>query len=295
MWKLQTWYNALWMNRKLKSIFSSHIIAALLLLAFLLIAGAALCRETSNYRFVVISDSHMDHRNGHYCLNPPTERIIRAITEDVKPAFVIHCGDMITFTEAANTEKDLMAMWDVFRKGVVDRFLKSGIAFFPAQGNHDIAGKGTAKYSAIWKHFANRDIKLDSGDYSGNYALHYGNSLFVSLIRSNPEMKGKDLAWFRRTMSEYRSRFTHVFVFCHIGLLIGEESFSNLPRDRELEDLLRKYDVDYFLSGHYHMAFDSKAGPTEYITCGAAGEPLISSFIVFNVNAEKITWEQRGE
>jgi len=283
------------MNKRLKSVFLFHNVATWLLFVLLLITGRALCSETSSYRFVVISDSHMDHRNGQYFLNPQTERIIRTVTEEVKPAFVIHCGDMITFTEADNTEKDLTMMWDVFRKGVVDRFLNSGVAFFPAEGNHDIAGKGTTVYAAMWKHFANRDIKLDAGDYSDNYAFHYGRSLFVSLVRSNPEMREKDLAWFKRTMAKYRSRFSHVFVFCHMGLLIGEESLSNLPLDLKLEDLLRQYEVDYFLSGHYHLAFDSKSGPTNYISCGAVGEPWVSSFIVFTVNDGKITWEQRSE
>ncbi|MHC9541355.1 MAG: metallophosphoesterase [Vulcanimicrobiota bacterium] len=271
-----------------------RITAAVLLLLFL-IAGRAGSAGSGSFRFAVLSDSHIVSENSVYSLNSKTEQIVRKITSEVKPAFVIHCGDMISYTAAADSDTEILKMWDVFRKVMVERFLNNGIAFFPSKGNHDTAGKGKTLYAATWRNFTNNTVKLDSGEYTQSYAFHHGNSLFISLDRSSADQPEKDLIWLKGILMKSRGLFRHIFIFCHMGLLVSDESLSDSPRDRELETLLRDFKVDYFISGHYHMSFDTRIGPTTFIICGSAGEPWLSSFAVFTVEGDTVKFQQSDE
>ncbi|MDQ7827284.1 MAG: metallophosphoesterase [Candidatus Eremiobacteraeota bacterium] len=248
--------------------------------------------HAESFRFVVLSDTHLAMDKGVCGLDSRTGRAVKKIAGDMKPRFVIHCGDMITACPG-DSEENILSMGDVFRRGVVDKLKESGIGFFPAPGNHDVAGRGRELYGRVWKGFSNRGFRLDAGDYTQSYAFHYGNSLFVSLDRSSGDMGERDVGWLRGLLERSRSRFRHVFVFCHVGLLGSEDKLSERPVDRELEGVLERNGVDYFISGHYHVGAEVKVGKTRHIICGALNT-YPYEFLVFTVDGESVKWESES-
>lgn len=266
---------------------------------FLLLFALSICLKSAmggertgpeNFTFAVISDSHLCMENGKSSLYPYTEKIITTLTESCKPDFVIDCGDMTT-CQGRESGEELRAQWQVFARGVRDRLAAKNILFFPVRGNNEDRGRGNEVYKSFWQAHVNRGIVLDSGTYAGNYAFHYGNSLFVALDRASMTSEEKELRWLEGVLKKYAGAYRHTFVFCHMGLLGTEDKLLDSPAEQRLQQMLRHYRVEYFISGHYHMSFELEVGPTMYVIAGSAGATYPYDYLLFQVRGDRVDWK----
>lgn len=259
----------------------------LLFLFFLFNSEIAFAKS---FKFVAISDSHLMYKNGTYYLYPATERIIKRIIEEIQPAFVIHCGDMLSITPDTENIETIWHMWNIFNRQVRNRFVSAGIPFFPSPGNHDVHGAGKAIYSKIWKGFSNKSMTLDEGDYSCCYAFHYENCFFISIDGSKITLSRDTLNWLDKKLEKYRKRYMHIFLITHVGL-IGKARHPGDVIGGLLLKLLQEKGVDFVLSGHQHIYSADRLGSMIHFITGSAGETYPYFYMLFEVDENKVNWK----
>lgn len=216
------------------------------------------------FRFVVWPDTHIE--NGGE-IDGPVKRTIELVTDEIKPAFVIHTGDMIGIKQvpggASGTKVE--AMWSLFESNVTKRLVEAGILFFPTPGNHDVY-KAFQRYQAHWAGHENRGVRVRGPrGYSGYYSFDYGKTHFVSLQAPGTRWLSRSteqIEWLRRDLEEASRRGAeNVFVFSHSPIYCPElDTRCNRDmlwlREPELLDLLREHDAVH-LGGHMHVFNDT--------------------------------------
>ncbi|MDQ7822339.1 MAG: metallophosphoesterase [Candidatus Eremiobacteraeota bacterium] len=267
-----------------------QLIVCLLLL--IMHAAPAFAAGEESFTFAVISDTHLAPAPGSWRLHHATDIIVSSLVNEVKPSFVLHCGDMISINSHSAYEAAILSMWDTFNAGVRAPLTAAGIAFFPSPGNHDVYGMGRALYGKEWASFRNKGIALDSGSYGSYYSFHYGRCFFIMLDGSGISIPAAQQQWLAKVLAKAKPAYGRVFVISHVGLLGGGRHPGDFMQGN-LSWFLEKKGVDYFLSGHQHSYSVDKLGKMIHLTCGSAGETPPYYYLVFTVKGQKVTWEAK--
>ena len=267
----------------------------LLLLLFLQVLAAGEVALGKDFTFVVMSDSHLMKKDGLYDMYAPTRIIVNRITTQIKPAFVIHCGDMVSITPRTDS-KAIEPMWKLFNREVRDRITGAGVPFFPSPGNHDIYGKGREIYTRIWKDYTNRGIALLSGDYTRSYAFQYEDCLFISVDGSGISLSKATMSWISTMLGTYGKKAAHLFLITHVGF-IGKGRHLGDVLQGDARKLLNDRRIEFILSGHQHLYSRDKLGSITHIIAGSAGETYPYEYLIFTVSNNKVQWkvENSGE
>jgi 3',5'-cyclic AMP phosphodiesterase CpdA len=268
-------------------------LCALLIVLPLVLLFSAAPVKAEDYRFVVISDTHMCVDRSGFSLYAATKSIVDSIIGEIKPKFVIDTGDMISINTMTNSERDITAMWKIFDTGVRDRLTSAGIAFFPSPGNHDVFGLGRSRYRQNWSRFSNRSINLVAGSYSDYYAFRCGSILFISLDGSGLSLGREQESWLESTIDKYRHRNGAVVVFSHVGL-VGRGRHPNEVLQGNIMSIVKRKNVKLYISGHQHFCSKDSLGPVTHISAGSAGETPPFNYLVFNVHGSDIQWETKA-
>lgn len=245
-----------------------------------------------DYSFAVLSDNHMCIDRSGFSLYPATKAIIDNLIKEIKPRFVLHAGDMTSINPRTNNDHDINEMWRIFNSGVRDRLLARGISFFPSPGNHDLYGLGRACYRKNWERFKNNGITLLSGSYADYYAFKYGSILFVSLNGSGLSLGTEQERWLEKTIDTYRDKNGQVIVYSHVGL-IGKGRHPMEVLQGNTTSILKKKNVQFYISGHQHFNSKDSIGSLTHISVGSSGETPPFNYLVFNVKGNSIQWETR--
>ncbi len=200
---------------------------------------------------------------------------------------MVHTGDMISINSLYNNRKDIPAMWQLFNRRVRDRFTSKGIAFFPSPGNHDVYGLGREYYRENWKNYSNRGFSLESGSYAGYYAFHYKDCHFIVLDGSGISLPKDQVAWLNQALALPYGRN---FVFSHVGLTGSERHPGDYLRG-EIGQVLERFRVPFFISGHQHKASVEKKNIITCLSAGSAGETEPYNFLLITVSDEKVGWK----
>ncbi len=236
--------------------------------------------QITKFRFVAWPDTHVSC--GKHGVPSPALKAVAATIDKVKPAFVIHTGDMINI-EAPDTRKSpcIDVMWSNFKKFIVTPLLNANILFFPTPGNHDYLWKGSSRYKDEWSVHKNNGFKVDGPEgYAGWYSFDYGNSHFISLVIPGTQdlvAKKTQLAWLKSDLEAAAKKHPqHIFVFGHSPLYCPAMNSKRSPsegvwiKDKAFVDLLKKYKPVY-LSGHMHIPFEKSYEGIDTIIDGMLG------------------------
>lgn len=223
------------------------------------------------FTFSVMTDSHLVvNKDGSYSAFPSTTRIVSDILES-KPAFVIHCGDMIHANKKDCSDANVNKMWSCFDTAVVNPLKKAGIPLFITKGNHDVVYGNTASiYSNRWDSKEPDKIKITSGKFNNYYTFEYENCLFIVLDGHALSISEKECDWLAKNI-EYGKTKNAVFVITHIGLS-GEIRHLNDYMHGRAADILKNAPYKlWILSGHHHVYRMKNYGNAVNIICGCAG------------------------
>jgi len=255
--------------------------------------------QKPEFSFIVISDTHVtpqreaskleamfDPRlkfemwgiNNRFDI-PKFEKAIRQINS-VKPAFVVHLGDIVTsmcFSETYNDEA----------KNAIELINQIEIPFHLAPGNHDVGNKRSMAHKpapgATMEYFVcdkNEELYksffgdvFSSWDYEGSHFI----ALNVEILNTDLKDNVEQMKWLKTDLERNRNA-KKIFMFGHRIL------FWNTPRDMgygnyevideparsEILELIREYRVTAMFTGHTHHSIRNGCAGSQLITAPSA-------------------------
>ena len=238
---------------------------------FLFIVLFCASLSAKEFTFAVMTDSHLIvNKGGSYSPFPSTIRIVNDITKN-KPAFVIHCGDMIHANIWEHSDPNVMKMWDCFDNTVAKPLEKAEIPLFITKGNHDVVYGNTASiYRQKWESKEPEKIKLTSGKFNNYYTFEYENCLFIVLDGHALSLPDDECDWLAKHIA-YGKTKNAVFVITHIGLSGGLRHPNEYLHGRAAELLKNAPYKLWILSGHHHIYSMKNYGNAVNVISGCAG------------------------
>jgi 3',5'-cyclic AMP phosphodiesterase CpdA len=244
----------------------------LLVFSILASAGwAAKLPETPIQRIAVISDLNGSYGSTRY--GSDVKAAMERLTE-LKPSVVLATGDLVAGQKAG---LDYRAMWKSFHLAVTRPLREAGIPLAVTVGNHD--GSGYPKFAEERRIFEEEwKTHLPAVKYSNIehypffYSFESGDLAFIALdtTRVGP-LSGQNLDWLE---SELRKQgpsktlilFAHVPMFHFADIPVGESYF-----DSRLMELIRRFEVKLYLTGHHHSFYPGYFGSTHFVSQSCLG------------------------
>ena len=211
-------------------------------------------------RVAVISDL-----NGAYGSTEYAAAVGHAVARIValKPDLVISTGDMVAGQRRPHLSRsDVEGMWQAFHAHVTVPLAAAGIALAVTPGNHDGSGyQGFELERAIfaeqWQPRRPALQFVDAGDYPFNYAFSAGEVLFLAVDATKVgHLSDPQMAWIEATLDRHGPRYRWRVVFSHLPVWpFAKGREREVIGDPALQELLRRADVELYLSGHHHAFY----------------------------------------
>jgi len=222
-------------------------------------------------RVVIISDLNGSYGSTTY--GSDVKAAIRRLVE-LRPDLVLATGDLVAGQKAG---LDYRAMWKGFHAVVTEPLEKAGIPLAVTAGNHD--GSAYPRYALERKIFGEEWIthkpKLqfhEGGQYPYFYAFVFNQVLYLSIdsTRVGP-LPHDQLSWLEKELKAKPDTMRAV-VFTHVPLF----HFANVPEgesffDEALADLLDRFGVNLYLTGHHHSFYPGFHHRTHFVSQACLG------------------------
>lgn len=240
---------------------------------------ASIIPAKGNKRIAFISDINSAYGSTDYSSHAK-EAIAWIADSSHQVDLVLGSGDFIAGQSASLQKPEIEAMWTAFGRYVYDPIRQADIPFGFSLGNHD-ANLPLDRQVALdyWKQGANQQdlqIKLlDSIDYPFRYTFTDPTAeIFVIAVDMNT--REDQLAWVEEVLqSPEAARAKYVFVSGHFPLFALTKVYNSpggVQADYQgLFDLLKKYEVDMFFSGHHAAFFPGKKNEVFLLSVGEMG------------------------
>lgn len=227
-------------------------------------AFAANAADNTPFFFVQLADTQMGFTNKNVDMVPEIEHFKAAVEHinRLRPAFVLISGDLVN---TAHDPKQIRAFWSIARD------ISPDIPLYLLPGNHDVGGKPTAEDVRSYAKLMGKD----------HYSFSYNGSEFVILDScllndgSDKDLRDAQQKWFETELAAARAKNpAHIFVCDHHPWFLRTpdepDKYYNVPlayRGPYL-DLMKRYGVEYALSGHLHYELIGHDGNLTLLTDG---------------------------
>ena len=228
------------------------------------------------YNFFVITDfgTVVHHYN-----KPKVAKQMQLFAAKTNPQFIISSGDNF-HTDILKAVQDTAWQWDYgqfFRVGNI-----KDLDWYAALGNHDYTGNPEAEiaYGTVDKHW-----HMPARYYTFTKQTPDGTSLRFIILDTSPFVKSyrkrvthkdvaiqntdRQLAWLDSVLSTSKERWKVVIghhPIYHSGFFSG-----NTPElIDQVKPILKKYNVDFYFSGHVHTFQHNQIGGIDYVTTASA-------------------------
>lgn len=216
-----------------------------------------------DYKVYFGTDMHVDStwRN--------TTKFAQAAQADTECPFAIVLGDVINAMD--NYPNFLAGMAPLSKR------------WFCTAGNHDI-------YYGQWKEYLQY---IGSSVYSFQVITPSAKDLYICLDSSDGTLARKQFAWLKETLESAQEKsYRHIIVFTHTHMFKHDSTqghISNyvLEETYAITDLLGKYGVDWYVSGHAHSRNITDFKGVKYIIVDTLQDPVEeAAFMVATVGRQ---------
>lgn len=244
---------------------------------FILLSLCLLAGQATAQTLVLVSD--LNGRYGSTEYHPRVTTAVEVIIEH-QPDVVISAGDMV-----AGQQKPLLdgpqiePMWKAFNTTVTNPLKAAGIPLAVTPGNHD--GSGFPDFRIERQHFeeqwGNRKGGLEilpGSEWPRRYAARIGAVLLLSFDGTRPgTLPANELAFVEKMLALYSKKDGSTVVFSHLPMWpFAKGREKEILNDMKLLDLLHRFTVDIYVSGHHHLFY---AGTDDagmlHVSVGALG------------------------
>jgi hypothetical protein len=250
------------------------------LFILLVLSFAPLWASIPTQRVLVISDL-----NGSYGSIKYGSDVYRAIDriKELGPDLVLSTGDMVAGQKAGI---DHEAMWNSFHQIVTEPLALAKIPFAVTVGNHD--GSGYIRYQderelfkSEWEKFRPQLNFSDDSNYPIYYSFESKGVVFFSIDTTMVgHLSVMQLNWLAMELKKNVDKKFKV-VFTHVPLFQFNQSNPNESFfDFQLAELLKKYEVNLYLTGHHHVYYPGFYEGIHFVSqscLGSGQEKLIGS------------------
>lgn len=220
--------------------------------------------------------------NGRYGSTTYDSRVSKAVSTIIalNPLLVISTGDMVAGQKQPQLDgPHLDRMWQGFNQHVTDPLAKAEIPLAVTPGNHD--GSGYPQFELEQVHFSKQWQEryagleiLPGSEWPRRYAARLNDFLLISFDGTKPgTLPEQELDFVANMLEKHRPSAKAVIVFSHLPmwpLARGRE--HEILDDSALLDLLHRFDVDVYASGHHHLFYPGvDEGGMIHLGIGALG------------------------
>lgn len=230
----------------------------------------SLVQDNTAYRFFIVSDIG---QNGYYEQKTVAETLGK-VAEAVRPKFIISSGDTFHYNGVRSTSDPLWL--SNFENIYSNPWLL--VDWFPILGNHEYRGNTQAviDYTAI-----SRRWNMPARNYTFAMKFDSVNSVrfvmidtppFVNEYKKFPEQypdlqrqnTQKQLLWMDSVLAKSTERWK--IVVGHHPVYSADNLRGNNPElMNSIDPILKKYKVDYYFSGHIHIAQHIQKNGIDYV------------------------------
>lgn len=246
-------------------------------------------------RIAVISDLNSQYGSTTY-ETEVTKAI--ALIPDWQPDLVVGGGDMVAGQSPSLTKEEIKAMWAGFERHIGAPLRKANLPFGFTIGNHDasaaLAINGKFLFSnereLATAHWNNPEYNpglqfVDRAKFPFYYSFQKNNIFYLVLDASTAKIPPVQLAWMEKSLaSSTAQRAKMRIAIGHLPLYavaVGrDESGEILDNADKLREILERYGVHTYISGHHHAYFPGHRGQLQLLHTGALGSgprPLLNS------------------
>lgn len=237
-------------------------------------------------RFVVISDLNGAYGSTDY--DPEVDQAI-ALMPLWNPDLVLCSGDMIAGQRTSLTRAQIQAMWTAFDRHVAAPLRSAGLPFGLTIGNHDGSGSrrsdGSFTFqqerdlaSAYWnnpRHNPGVDF-VDRRQFPFYYSFRQGDIFFLVWDGSTSRIPVEQLAWVEAALASPEAQQAQIRILIgHLPLYAvaeGRDRPGEVMNNADaLRQLLERYDVHTYISGHHHAYYPGHRGNLQLLYTGALG------------------------
>ncbi|MBP9924652.1 MAG: phosphodiester glycosidase family protein [Cyclobacteriaceae bacterium] len=234
--------------------------------------------KRGDLRIALISDLNSGLGSATY--EWQVDSIMKRIPRIWKPDIVICGGDMVAGMGVHDTLV-MRKMWEGFAKHVTKPLQDNNIPFAFTLGNHDGTVSHQDERKFTQRYWSNRVNTLninfiDKSHFPAYYSFTKDNVFFISIDASSPSMPKENIEWLETQLKSKEAQQSKIrFVLGHIPLYsVAQERDSKgnvLESHQQLQQLLEKYNVHSYISGHQHAYYPGKNGTLMLLNAGAAG------------------------
>ncbi|MDT9339247.1 metallophosphoesterase [Trichodesmium erythraeum 21-75] len=238
-------------------------------------------------RLVVISDLNSSYGSTTYQIQ--VEKTMTLIPE-LQPDLLLCAGDMIAGQKLSLTEENIEDMWSAFDGYIAKPLRQAKQPFCMTMGNHDASGyfkksgdgymyeKERRQAQIYWiKHKNDLNINfLEADGFPFYYSFIHQEIFYLIWDASTFDIPTKQLEWVKKSLASSQAQTAKMrIVMGHLPLYavaVGKNKFGDVLTETEkLQNLLEKYNVHLYISGHHHAYFPGYKGNLKLLHTGALG------------------------
>ncbi len=236
-------------------------------------------------RILVISDLNSNYGSTEY---DKEVHIALKMIPFWQPDIIICGGDMIASQKRSLTEAQIKAMWEAFDNQIAKPIRSLKIPFAFTLGNHDASSvmegerflfatdrKLAKQYWQNPKHKPRLNY-IDTTYYPFYYTFEAKGIFFLVWDASSNRIPEDKIRWVEKSLASKRAQKAKMRIVVGHLPLYGVAAAKNVPtevlvRGEELRQLLEKYKVHTYISGHHHAYYPGKRGRIQLLHAGALG------------------------
>ena len=207
-----------------------------------------------------------------------------------QPDLILCSGDMIAGQKPSLTPTQIRAMWQGFDRYIAQPIKKLNIPFGFTVGNHD-ASSAVAFDKTKFLFQQERDLAveywqnpdhdpqvnfIDRSQFPFYYTFTQSDIFFLVWDGSSSRIPADKLAWVEKSLaSEQAQQAKMRFIIGHLPLYAVAEGRDYpgevLNNAEQLQQLMEKYDVHTYISGHHHAYYPAHKGNLQLLHTGPLG------------------------
>jgi len=236
-------------------------------------------------RLAVISDFNSEYGSTDY--RPEVISGIRLLP-GWQPDLVLCGGDMVAGQSISLSTAEVKAMWNAFDAKILTPIRDANLPFALTIGNHDASSfqqggefiyvidrQETSQYWA--GHQTDTDLNfVDATGFPYYYSFTHKDIFYLTWDASSANVPPEQVAWAERALSSPQAQNAKLrMVMGHLPMYAVSQRRDRpgeyLNQADELRQLLERYNVHTYISGHHHAYFPGKVGNLNTLHLGALG------------------------